>query len=68
MKNTVKVNEFVLRQVKGSGKTYTDTLTFKEIAIHAQEQYIKGNYKEGYRDGVILVNVDKSITKNLFAL
>ena len=63
MKNTVNVNEFVRRQVKGSGKTYSNTLTFEEIAIHAQEQYLQGNFKQGYRDGVILVNADNSISK-----
>ena len=63
MKNTVNVNEFVRRQVKGSGKTYSNTLTFEEIAVHAQEQYLQGNFKQGYRDGVILVSTDKSISK-----
>ena len=63
MKNTVKVNDFVTRQVKGSGKTYSNTLTFEEIAAHAEEQYTNGNYKKGYRDGVILVNVDNSIVE-----
>ena len=28
----VGVNEFVKRQIKNSGKTYSDTLTFNEIA------------------------------------
>ena len=60
MKNisgSVSVNEFVKRQIKGSGKTYADGLTFEEIAQHAQEQLTNGNYKPGYRDGVILVQV-----------
>ena len=61
-KNTgsVGIGSFVKRQVKGSGKTYSETLTFEEIAAHAQEQYLKGNYKDGYRNGVILINVDVS--------
>ena len=64
MKNilgSVSVNEFVRRQVKGSGKTYAEGLTFKEIASHAQEQHSNGHYTEGYRDGVILVQVDKKL-------
>ena len=54
---TVSVNDFVKRQIKGSGKTYAEGLTFKEIASHAQEQLANGHYTGGYRDGVILVQV-----------
>ena len=61
MIETVSVNEFVRRQVKGSGKTYTDSLTFEEIASHGEKQLKKGHYTEGYRDGVILVQVDKKL-------
>ena len=53
----VSVNEFVLRQVKGSGKTYANNLTFDEISSHAQDQLNKGHFTEGYRNGVILVQV-----------
>ena len=63
MKNTVNINEFVRRQVKGSGKTYSDELTFEEIAAHAQEQHLQGNFREGYRNGVILINTDDIISK-----
>ena len=58
MKNisgSVSVNDFVKRQIKGSGKTYATGLTFEEISSHAEEQLIKGDYTKGYRDGVILV-------------
>ncbi len=58
MKNisgSVSVNDFVKRQIKGSGKTYADGLTFEEIASHGEEQLKKGHYTEGYREGVILV-------------
>ena len=57
----VSVNEFVKRQIKGSGKTYADGLTFEEIAQHAQEQLTNGNYKPGYKEGVILVQVNKTL-------
>ena len=53
----VSVNHFIIRQVKDSGKTYSKDLSFEEIASHAQEQLNKGYYIEGYRDGVILVQV-----------
>ena len=64
MKNisgSVAVNEFVKRQIKGSGKTYAEGLTFEEIVSHAQEQLSNGHYTEGYRDGVILVQLDKKL-------
>ena len=52
---SVSSNDFVRRQIKGSGKTYSDNLTFEEIASHAEKQLNKGYFKEGYRDGVIIV-------------
>jgi len=58
---TVSVNNFVHRQSKGSGKTYTIELSFDEIARHAQNQLINGKFKEGYRDGVLLVHVDEKL-------
>ena len=64
MKNilgSIYVNEFVRRQVKGSGKTYAQGLSFEEIASHAERQAKKGLYIEGYRDGVILVQVNNNI-------
>ena len=57
----VTVNEFVRRQVKGSGKTYADGLNFEQIAQHAQEQLASGDYKLGYRKGVILVQENKRL-------
>ena len=58
---SVSINDFVLRQAKDSGKTYAENLTFDNIASHAQEQLANGNYTEGYRDGVILVQVSKRL-------
>ena len=57
----VAVNDFVRRQTKDSGKTYAKGLTHKEITIHAQDQLTNGNYKMGYRDGVVLVQVAKEL-------
>ena len=54
---TVSVNDFVCRQIKGSMKSYTENLSFDKIATHAQLQLAHGNYKQGYRDGVIIVQV-----------
>ena len=58
---SVSVNEFARRQVKGNGKTYADGLTFEEIASHGEKQLEQGHYTEGYRDGVIIVQVDKKL-------
>ena len=57
MKTIVGINSFVRRQTKKSGKTYSKKMTFEEIAEHASIQIKKGKYKQGYRDGVILVAV-----------
>ena len=53
----VAVNEFVRRQVKGSGKTYSSKLSFEEIALHAEERLGDNHFRQGYRDGVVLVEV-----------
>lgn len=58
-KETVSVNDFVRRQSKDSGKSYVIDLSFKEIAQHAQCQLKSGNFKPGYRDGVVIIQVDK---------
>ena len=58
---TVSVNDFVYRQTKDSMKSYTKNLSFDEIAIHAQRQLSCGNYIQGYRDGVIIVQVEDKL-------
>ena len=58
---TVSVNDFVCRQTKDSMKSYTENLSFDEIAIHAQRQLACGNYKPGYRDGVKIVQVEDKL-------
>ena len=60
----VAVNDFVLRQKKGSGKTYFDELSFDDIAKDAQKQMQLGYFKEGYRDGVIIVEGSNSLIRN----
>tara|TARA_Y100000031_G_scaffold151416_1_gene192608 strand:- start:123 stop:695 length:573 start_codon:yes stop_codon:yes gene_type:complete len=52
---SVGVNAFVRRQVSGSGKTYTSSMSFEEIASVAEEQLRCGNFKAGYRNGVCIV-------------
>tara|TARA_B100001996_G_scaffold81141_1_gene59880 strand:- start:127 stop:699 length:573 start_codon:yes stop_codon:yes gene_type:complete len=64
-KNSVGINSFVRRQIKGSGKTYS-SLSFESIREHAKKQLTKGFYKKGYRDGVILVPVENKLLKHFF--
>ena len=61
---TVGVNDFVRRQVCGSGKSYVSKLTFEELAEHAVGQIKDKQYRGGYRDGVILVNVAQDLVGN----
>ena len=57
----VSINEFVRRQVKGSGKTYAKSLSFREIANHAEKQMLNNLFSQGYRKGVGIVDVDESL-------
>ena len=59
----VGVNEFVKRQTPGSGKTYS-TLSFNNIAEYAEKKLKQNDFKVGYRDGVILISIDNSLTKH----
>ena len=60
----VAVNQFVKRQVEGSGKTFSRTLSFEEMAVDAQEQMNDGIFLEGYRDGVRIVRSSKKYTNH----
>ncbi|MFH1851906.1 MAG: DUF3228 family protein [Candidatus Neomarinimicrobiota bacterium] len=57
VRRLVAVNDFVRRQVAGSGKTYAIGLSFEEIAQHAEKQLLNDQFRVGYRDGIVLVNV-----------
>jgi hypothetical protein len=63
MSERVAVNEFVRRQTKESGKSFSSQLSFEDIALHAEVQMSAGNFKEGYRDGVRLVAAAADIIK-----
>ena len=67
MNTLVGVNSFVKRQTKDSGKTYSKTMSFEEIANHASIQIKKNKFKQGYRDGVILVTVEKKLLNNFIS-
>ena len=59
-KVTVGINSFVKRQIKGSGKTYS-TLSFELIRKHAEDRLNLNKYKQGYREGVVLVSVETKL-------
>jgi hypothetical protein len=61
---TVAVNEFVRRQIKGSGKSYSVKYSFEDIAEHALEQLNAGRYTDGYRDGVVIVQADPNFARH----
>jgi len=61
MKYKVLASEFVRRQTKESGKTYSTTMSFDEIAKIAEDQLNSGDFIEGYRDGVVLIQLDTDI-------
>ena len=63
MEETVKPSEFVKRQIVGSGKTYSKTLDFLEIAEIAQKRLNLGDFVEGYRDGVVLIEINGELAK-----
>ena len=67
-KITVQANDFVRRQTKGSGKSFSIDLSFETIAQHAEERInVPGNHIfPGYRDGVCLVRAKKKYSKHFF--
>ena len=58
----VGVNDFVRRQTKGTGKTYS-SLSYQEIADYAEGQLNNNNFENGYRDGVVVIKVEKKLVK-----
>ena len=59
-RQSVAVNNFVLRQIEGSGKTFCKNLTFQQIAEYAENQLNTNpsSIQPGYRDGVLLIQCE----------
>ena len=55
----VAINNFVKRQTKLSGKTYSEELSFDFFARHAEQKIINKDFIRGYRPEVIIVKLDK---------
>ncbi|MAJ43140.1 MAG: hypothetical protein CMF96_00160 [Candidatus Marinimicrobia bacterium] len=68
-RQTVAVNEFVLRQVEGSGKTYSKDLTFQEIAEYAENQlnYYPNSIQKGYREGVLKIKCENKMNSHFYS-
>ena len=62
----VAVNNFVRRQNRTSGKTYSDELSFEFFAKHAEEKLKKNEFESGYRDGVVIVKLDELYVRKVF--
>ena len=62
----VAVNEFVKRQTKFSGKTYSEELSFDFFARHAEQKIINKDFRQGYRPEVIIVKLDKNTLIKLY--
>ena len=60
LKKIVAVSDFVKRQQPNSGKTYT-SMSFDELALYAENRLKENSYIKGYRDGVIIINVEKKL-------
>lgn len=60
----VAVNKFVKRQKRGSGRTFSDNISFEEVAAYARKTMNNGHYKNAYRKGVRIVKCDKVFSKN----
>mgnify|MGYP000013461915 FL=1 len=62
----VAINNFVRRQTKDSGKTYSNELSFDFFAKHAEEKMNNNDFTDGYRDGVRIVNLDNNYVEKVF--
>ena len=61
----VAINNFVRRQTKDSGKTYSKELSFDFFAKHAEKKMNNNDFTDGYRDGVRIVNLDNDYVENV---
>ena len=62
----VQVNDFVKRQIKSSGKAYSEELSFDFFAKYAQKKLIKNEFIEGYRPEVRIVKLENKYVHKVF--
>ena len=66
MSMKVQVNDFVKRQTKSSGKTYSEELSFDFFAKYAQKKLLKNEFIEGYRPEVRIVKLENKYVHKVF--
>ena len=61
---TVGISSFIKEQSKKKGGTRLIDISLEEIALYAQNQLNKKNYKQSYREGVVIIEAnDKDFCK-----
>ena len=62
---TVGVSDFIRNQMKKNGKSELVNISIEEVARYAEIYLNQGKFKEGYRDGVIIIESrDESFYRN----
>ena len=56
--NTVGISTFIKEQVKKSGKTKVINISLNKIAQYAEKKINRKQFKKGYRDGVIIIEIN----------
>ena len=52
---TVGISNFIKNQIKRSGKTEIVNISLNEVAEYAEKKLNQKKFKQGYRDGVIII-------------
>ena len=61
---TVGVSDFVKQQLKKGGKSELINISLEEVADYAQIKLNNNDFKQGYRDGVVIIeSKDESFYK-----
>ena len=62
---TVGISHFIRNQMEKNGKSELISISIEEVGDYAQNCLNKGNFKEGYRDGVVIIETrEESFYKN----
>ncbi len=62
---TIGVSSFVREQIKKGGKSELFNISLEEVALAAEQKLNSGEFKKGYRDGVVIIEIaDNQFCKN----
>ena len=65
---TIGVSDFVRNQLKKGGKSELSNISLKDVAQLAEEKLNKNHFKDGYRDGVVIIEIpDKDFCENFIS-